>query len=198
MSDDDKQAVVDVADAAPEVQAEVAQNAREDDLDALLKQFDETKPEPKPEPKPDEITPDAIKRLEGLERMIAEERYRKDMAETLKVVRGDLDPEIFDDTLVEAWIDTQARNDPRLSRAWQERYSNPKHFAKVREQLGKAFAAKFSKLPDKQATEDRETVAAAIRGASTKAPKTDDIDEKAVSKMTDAEFEAFKRTLKAG
>ena len=196
MSDDDKQAVVDVADAAP-VAAVEAQDAREDDLDALLKQFDETKPEPKPEPKPDEITPDAIKRLEGLERTIAEERYRKDMTETLKVVRGDLDPEIFDDTLVEAWIDTQARNDPRLSRAWQERNSNPKQFAKVREQLGKAFAAKFSKLPDKQATEDRETVAAAIRGASTKAPKTDDIDEKAVSKMTDAEFEAFKRNLKA-
>jgi hypothetical protein len=49
----------------------------------------------------------------------------------------------------------------------------------------RADVAKFSKLPDKAATEDRAAVTAAVRGASTKAP-----EGKAPSygKMSDAEY----------
>jgi hypothetical protein len=58
--------------------------------------------------------------------------------------------------------------------------------------LGKSFAKKFSKMPDKQATEDRETVAAAVRGASTRAPEGKAPNFAA---MSDNDFQAEKDKL---
>jgi hypothetical protein len=99
-----------------------------------------------------------------------QERFQKDMNATIKNVRGDLPEELFDGPLVQAWIDAQAKKDPRLATAWANRHTDPKKFEQVVGALGKEFSKIRPKLPDKQATEDREAVTAAVRGASTQAP----------------------------
>jgi len=118
--------------------------------------------------------------------------FRQDMDKTVKSIRGDLDPEMFDDATVRGWINARADDDPRLAQAWVNRHNNPKQFEKVVTQLGRDFQKKFSKMPDKGATEDRDAVTAAVRGASTRAPAGQAPD---FSRMTDREFQAEKDKL---
>jgi len=174
-----KQAAVEVTEAQAKPAAEAA-NARDegDDLDKILSSYDEQvgKPaegaaKPTPEQKPGAVNDQLVTEVRGALAEINQVRYRQDMDGMIKAVRGDVNSDIADDTLVEAWLDAQARQDPRLQRAWLDRVSNPKQFQKVQQQLAKGFQSKFSKLPDKQATDDREAVAAAVRGTSTKAPE---------------------------
>ena len=171
-----------------------------DDLDKLLAEFDDgSQPKPPPEPAKPEPKPGAADDLKaladevrGLRTERQRETFRRDMDAAIKDVRGNLDPEFFDDTFVESWMDAQARQDPRLAAAWAQRHDNPKQFAKVKETLGRQFAKKYGKLPDKQATEDREAVTAAVRGASTRVPEGKAPD---YSKMSPAEFQAEKDRL---
>lgn len=209
MSEENKeQAVIDEADdqTANKSGAEDADARDEgDDLEALLSEYDaengddevrsptgkedgkSAKPAPESEQDKDKSQDfEAIdRRLREFEKREAERLYRQDMDKAIKAVRGDMDGDLFDDRFMEAWIDSQARDDPRLTKAWQERHDNPKRFKSILDGLGKKFAKKYSKLPDKEATEDREAVSAAVRGASGKAPEPKAPD---YSKMTDAEF----------
>lgn len=193
MTTDNQQAVVETTDAQAKPAAEGA-NAQDkgDELDALLSQYDSeskattTEPDSKPEQKPgtEQIDPKAIAARVRAE-LDAETRYERDMGATIKTIRGELDPEVFDDALLKGWINSQAEDDPRLQTAWKDRHKNPQQFAKVQEQLAKKFAAKFSKLPDRAATEEREAVTAAVRGASHKAPEGKAPD---YSRMSNAEY----------
>lgn len=191
MNDTDTQAVVDETNAAPVADAEVT-NAREgDDLDTLLKEFDQgtkTVDQPKPEPKPgadsDEVVTARNEVLQARDE-IRQEKFTKDMRATVDDIRGDLPKEHFDDTLVRGWINARAEDDPRLAKAWMERAAKPQEFKRVVASLGREFAKKYGRLPDKQATEDREAVTAAVRGASTKVPEGKSPD---FTKMSDGEF----------
>lgn len=189
------QAVVDEADPLAKPSGEVAPNARkEDDLDTLLNDpvFNNSKSDPNPKPEPSGTTPDTkppVASNDGAISEVLQRFHRIDMNETIKKVRGELDSTLFDDTLVEAWLDAQARADSRLSNAWVNRHANPKAFEKVVEGLGRTFVKKYGNLPDKAATEDRAVVTAAVRGASTKAPEGAAPD---FSKMSDAEFQKAK------
>lgn len=199
MSEDQTtQAVVDETKAPALPGAEATGARTDDDLDTLLKQFDEqqpqrpsepARPEPRAEAAPDKVANDTV--LKEAE-FIRSERFKRDMSETVKEVRGDLPADLYDDKLVQAWIDARAADDPRLSRAWVERYDNPQRFQQVKAALGKEFARKYGRLPDRQATEDREAVTAAVRGASTKAPEGKAPDYAA---MSPADFQAEKDRL---
>lgn len=177
MSEETTQAVVEKPDAAatPAVEGTDARDTG-DDLDALLQQFDTAaKPEPatasKPEQKPGaELDPKKIAADVRAE-IEADNRFKADVDKTVKAIRGEIDPEIADDRFVRAYLDAEAEADPRLAQAFRDRNTKPREFAKVTEQLAKRFAAKFSRLPDKAATEDREAVTAAVRGASNRAPE---------------------------
>lgn len=178
MSEALQQTVVDEANAPAQQGAEVAPNARAeaDDLDVLLNDpvFSDKKDEPSI-PKPEQgatkaETPQAPLPDPAMSQIL-QRMYREDMQKTVSKVRGSLDASLFDDTLVEAWLDAQAREDPRLQQAWLNRHSNAKQFEKVVEGLGRSFAKRYGKMPDRAATEDREVVTAAVRGASTKAPE---------------------------
>jgi hypothetical protein len=179
MSEETTQAVVEKPDAAatPAVEGSDARDTG-DDLETLLKQFDtnvqQDKPAAtsKPEQKPGTETIDPKKIADDVRAQIeADNRFKTDMSSTVKSVRGDLDADRYDDDMVADWIDRQAKNDPRLAQAWRERHSKPQEFAKVTSGLAKKFSDKFGKLPDKAATEDREAVTAAVRGASNRAPE---------------------------
>lgn len=167
-----------------------------DDLDKLLAEYDEKAAPPaattpaQPEQKPGTDTtakPATDPDVAEVKRYI----FKQDMDKTVKAVRGDLSPDYFDDSLVKAWIEAQAEADPRLGLAWANRHNNPKQFEKVVDTLGRNFAKRYGKLPDKQATEDREAVTDAVRSASTKAPPAQAPN---YAGMTNAEFrEAHKR-----
>lgn len=171
MTDDTKQPVVDDTKPAAEP-AGAVDSARNDgsDLDTLLAQYEtETKktepvspPQTQQQEQPVQVDPNVSRLLSRFD--------REDLQKLVHEVKGDLD---FDDDLVEAWIDTQARKDPRLQRAWLEREGNPKAFGQIAKELSKSFAKRTAKRPDPALTEDREAVVAAVRGASTqRAPES--------------------------
>jgi hypothetical protein len=196
MSEDQAtQTVVNPADAPPPAGSEAAgARTNGDDLDTLLNQYEqETRPAaPSPtEPKPAATTaPAAATQDTRFERFI----YRQDMDKLIDTVRGDLPAEVFDNDLIESWVDTQARRDPRLQQAWINRHENPRQFEQVKSALGREFAKKMGKLPDRQATEDREAVAAAVRGAS-RAPVDTPPNFAA---LNDADFQKAKETAFGG
>jgi hypothetical protein len=197
MSEDNTQAVVDETKGAAQPAPAETSARTDDDLDTLLNEFDAAKPaatstaqpEPRVEAAPDKVANDTV--LKEAE-FIRSERFKRDIGETVKEVRGDLPADLYDDQLVQAWIDSRAMSDPRLGRAWAERYENPQAFARVKTALGKEFAKKYGRFPDKQATEDRDAVTAAVRGASTRAPEGKAPD---YARMTPAEFQAEKDRL---
>lgn len=166
MSEETTQTVVDETKVPAQPGTEVS-GARNDgtDLDTLLAEFDQgtKKPEPVSPPPVTQTQQPAQQTDPNLLRLVSR-IDRQDIASLVKDVKGDLD---YDDDLVEAWIDTQARRDPRLQRAWLERDANPQAFGRIAKELGKSFAKRAAKRPDPALTEDREAVVAAVRGAST-------------------------------
>jgi hypothetical protein len=170
-------------------------NARIDDLDAALKEFDtatttSSPPEPKPAVAP-AAADDVSKRVETLEKTLAEERFQKNIQPVLQKIRGDVPAEVFDDDELIAWMDARAKKDQRLQNAWVNRDRNPQAWDRVVEGLGRDFGKKFSPRVDERATADREAVTAAVRGASNRAPEGKAPD---YAGMSNAEFrEAHKR-----
>lgn len=197
MSEDTTQAVTNETQPPAQQGGAGAPDARvqTDDLDTLLNEFDTSSQQTSQsaqQTQPGQTgSGDDLKALTDQAKAVIEQHhqvtFRRDMNETLRKVRGSLDPEFFDDKFVEAWIDAQAREDPRLQQAWTQRHANQKQFEKVVEGLGRNFAKKYGKLPDKAATEDRAAVTAAVRGASTQAPEPASLD---VSRMSDGEARA--------
>ncbi len=122
-----------------------------------------------------------VEQMSGFVTEAQTNQFKRDMADTVKAVRGDLDPGVFDDVLVEAYLNAQAAQDPRLAKAWMDRAANPKQFEQVKTALSKNFAKKFSKMPDPAATEDRAAVSAAVRGASTRTPESQPLKLAALS-----------------
>ena len=192
MSEEDKQAVVDEADVSATQDTGATSAREEDDLDKILAEFNEqTRPAEPSEPEPtagatNDQTNAAAEVLAARDE-IRNERFQRDMGATIKDVRGDLPNDLYDDDFMTSWIDAQAKKDPRLSKAWVNRNSNPQAFARVKAGLGREFAKRYGKLPDKAVTEDREIVTAAVRVASTKAPEGKAPD---YAKMSNSELDS--------
>ena len=182
------------APAQPAVEATGAQPVQTADLDTILAEFDHgTKSAPAPEPKPAaDVPPDVVKRLAEVETKLAEKDFKEAITPVLERIRGDIPKEVLGNDEIQDLIDGRARRDPRLQQAWINRAQNPGAWNKIEKALGQELSKKFSKLPDPEATEVREAVTAAVRGASTKAPA-----EKAPNygAMTDAEFQREKASL---
>lgn len=194
---EDTQAVVDKTDAPAKPGAEVdsAQDKGSDDLDTLLNQFEQEQPKPEAKPKTEpeqKLDTAAIRRLETLEKSLAEDRFQKSIKPVIERVRGDIPAEVLGDDEILDLLDGKAKRDPRLQQAWLNRDKNPSAWAKIEQNLGKELSKKFSKLPDQDATEDRNAVAVAVRGASTKAPEGKPPN---FSKMSDNEFQAEKEKM---
>lgn len=178
MSEDNTQTVVDDTKASAKPDA-AADNARveTDDLDTLLSQFDEggegsTDTKPKPDKTSETTVDPAVKqRLDQLEKKLADDEFQKQITPVIQKVRGDISPDVLDDSEVLDWMEGRAKRDPRLRAAWIDRSKNPKAWDKVVDALGRELHKKFTKLPDAHATEDRAAVAASVRGASTQAPE---------------------------
>lgn len=181
----DKQAVVDEAKgpAAPDTTVDSAQEGGSD-LDSLLKEFESgTKvADSPPEPKPATDPPDWAKEIQR--------RYIQD--DVKKVTDEIFDGLEVSDRLKSAWIDQIAREKPGVSRAFLNRQNDPATWNKVLRGLKPEALRDFpnAKKVDPEATADREAVAAAVRGASTKVAADPAPD---FSKMSDAELSKWKQ-----
>lgn len=165
--------------AAPETPG-----AQEESLDDLLKEFEGV------EDKPEQTVTEPDDKLATLERQLRElqeSQQRKEVADEITTlgatIRGELPSEIFDDATMRAWLEARAQEDPRLQKAFLQRHQTPTAWKKVVDGMARDFQSRASKLPDKQVTEDVEAVAAAVRGASTKAPEESDVEMSAMDLM---------------
>lgn len=171
--------------------------APEDDLDTLLSQFDEETKEVTPVTEPEvkaEISADDIK-------LISEFKEQKQAEELKKVyadVRGDLDPEFYDDDFVDAWLSSQVKKDQRVMNAYLNKGSNPEAFNKIVKNLNKQLAARESKKPDSVQTETNQAITSAVRSASTSTPQNKTLSEKDLNNMSDREFRKLEQEMLQG
>jgi hypothetical protein len=179
-----EQTVVENTEVVAQPTTEVTSAPENDDLEALFKEYDEsTKPPPIPAQQPQaETAPVAPIQDNGDIRAYLN---RQDIEKTIDKVRGELDPSYFDKDFVEGWLNAQAAKNPALSGIFEGRFTNPARFERAVAGLTTAFNKKYGRMPDRAATEDREAVAAAVRGASTKALNTKPPD---FSKLSNKEF----------
>jgi hypothetical protein len=198
------QPVVTPANGAATPAPAAAANAP-DELDQLLKQFETPAETPKTESKAD--TKLETSDIKDVVEYVRAERTRKD-SETVRtdiekarsVIRSQLDeigvkvPDIF----LEGSLDAMARKDPRIAKAWMQREKNPQAWTDVLTGIAKTLRKDFESLPDKEATDDKNAVRLAVRSASTRTPEPDALDPKKLTKMSDAEFNKYKRELRGG
>ena len=175
-----------------------ADGATGDDLDTLLKEYEGGTSQKPPETavvqEPD--IKQVAQEIQQFRKEQAANEYQKDIASFVKTVRGDLDSEMFDDTMMEAYVDAYARKNPAFIKAWSERKTNPQKFEKIGKALNKEFAKRFENLPDRKVTEDTEAFAAAVRGAKTTTPTPEKTyDNKSLNKMGDRDFRKLENEL---
>lgn len=187
MSED--QAVAEEADDQRKADAEATgAQEQEPSLDDIFNEYDEKSGDTEQRQQKTEssressgLTPEEIEEIRA-------ERQRKAVDSAIRDVKGDDD---WDDELVEGILHARAVRDPRISEAFMNRSRNPERWQSVAKAIRKDIAKKLSPV-DQRATDDHEAVAAAVRGASTKAPEEEAPD---FSGMTDSEFERMKSNL---
>lgn len=193
MTDENTQAATETTDteATPSTEAAGAPE-KQDDLAALLEQYNkETGSTEQTQSHQAPAALDTVPRseFEALRAQVAQSQQAKELAELTKGVRaaGDIDPEILSDDDIIGILDRRATVEPALRKAWWDSASNPKARAKLIQKLGEDLGKKFAKAKgvDENATADREAVAVAVRGSSTKAPEGKAPD---LGKLTDNEF----------
>jgi len=128
--------------------------------------------------------------------MVAElyrEKINQELSEAAEVVKGDLP---LSEEHARAFLEGMAMQKPGLKEAWQQRHTNKEGWNKVLKSINKSLAESLRQQPDEKATGDHEAVAAAVRTASNKSSAQQSSDEpsmSSLSKMTEAQFEQFKR-----
>ena len=189
-----KQAVAEKPDA--EATPSVEENSAPDEpgLDELLTQFNEataSQPDSTPEPAKTETTPEIDSVANEVRQLREEQRaqqFQSDLDNAIKQVRGDLDPDFFDDAFVESYMDAEAKRNPKFAQAWANRNTNKRGFESVLGAVHRKMAKHATSRPDPNATEDKEAVTAAVTGATDKAPESPAPD---LSGMSDAELREF-------
>lgn len=149
-------------------------DARAEDLDTLLSQFEkDTKPpQPNPLPEPPKVAVPQVDPQEfaQFKTEFARMQLEKELAPVRDRIRGDIPKEVFSDDELTDLLNGRAARDQRLRSAWENRSVSPNAWSKIEKALSAELSAKFKKLPDPQATEDVAAVTAAVRGASQRPP----------------------------
>ena len=168
----------------------------DDDLDSLLKEFDE---ETAPlvdagtgDPAGDEDS-GLAGRLETIEGALA----RKDLDASIDIMKAADDSlEVFKPGRLRAVIESEAREDPRIARAWINRHQNPKKWQSVCTSIGKKFAGEISGTVDTEATAGREAARALARGTPARNTLPDGhMADADIANMSDAEFDVYEAQL---
>jgi hypothetical protein len=178
--------------------AEQAAPAGEPEIEDLLKEFDHWTadngpPAPRydlPAPTKDQETIALHNWAMQVETERQQAKHDRDTLAAIASVRGRHTAEEYPDAMIAGWLEDQARANPALQAAWEDRDRNPRSWSQALARLGVNFERIATTRPDPQATEDRALVTAAVRG-TTKAPppaETDASYRRRVERMSDAEF----------
>lgn len=169
------------------------------DLDALLSEFDEPdgeSPNDKAPARDAKISPDDIRFAVDQARSRAEREAQEatnraiaDAVSTVKPELADL-PVDLSDRVVRGALEAYAHENPKFAQAFMHRSRNPEAWTKALRAVAKELKADFSPV-DRDATSDRESLASAVRAASTPAQRQDDAPD--FNNMSDAQFAAWKR-----
>lgn len=205
---DEEQTVVDQADTESKTSGE-ADDAQGDDLDSLLAEWDQDqeqqtkestsggqsdsgKSESQELPSDVREVVDYVK--EQRDRDIAERTNRDiaDAAEKLREGWEDAPPA----ALLEGEIWKSAGKDQRFLQAFQQRHQQPEKWDRILKAKQREVKSLLEQKPDSEATADREAVTAAVRSASKAPASPEGPSAEDISKMTDAEFERYKRQLR--
>lgn len=174
MSEETPQTVTTETKPPAEPGAAGTQDARNDadDFDTLLSQYDDGKPgaAADPKPKPEQTTDGAVDdRIARLEQKIVERDSREAVD---KVVSKLVSETGTTRRLALGFLEAIARERPEVAQAFADRHQAPKRWEKYEALIIKELDKETKLLKvDRAATEDREAVTAAVRGASTKAPE---------------------------
>lgn len=206
----DEQAVVEETDVQPkEAETEETGAQKPDEYETLLTEFEEavaeetksftTEPVAAGDEKPKRDLSEEIENVvkAKLDEERAREAAKRDLENVVKTIRGDNPDDRFDDVFVTAWVDSQAQKDPRLQNAWLKRHEKPDEFKRIVAKLAEQFQSKISHLPDKNTTEDRDAVNAAVRGSSNTGPGDQELSFADLARMHPLEKEKYVRELSA-
>ena len=172
MTDTTTQAAVDATDATAKPVADV-NNAQDtgDDLDTLLSQYEAqtAKAAPASPPQTPQVTQPQTPSIDADRvRRIEDRLFKQDLDEAVSGIVGDLK---VPRRMATGWLDQMARERPAIANAFMQKDSNPQGWKQVQQSLAREFAREVESVSyDKNVSEDRSAVAAAVRGASTKAP----------------------------
>ena len=170
-------------------------NAPEDSLDSLLKEFESVQEPEKPakgEQTSDDISED-VRWIRSLREQEEAKRVRDALEQTVTALKDGIDcPVDLPNSWFEGRLEVEARRDPRIAQAWLSRESKPDAWKKVQAHLKKQLESELSVRRD--LTDDRDAVASAVRSAS-KAPMKEssapDFDS-----MSDADFRRLTQGLR--
>ena len=187
MTDSNTQAVAPEAEAvaAPPAEATSAQDTTQS-MDELLREFETTTA--KPQPAPEAVKPAAVDPVADVRRELAELKVQKQLDAVLTRIRGDVPEDVLSNEELLDLLDGKAKRDPRIRDAFQ-RYiekSDTTSWSKLEKALKAEIGKKFQPRTDANATADRDAVAAAVRGTSTKAP---DEKQPAYGAMSNSDFQ---------
>jgi hypothetical protein len=170
VTDDIKQTVVDNADPAALPAADATTSAQEPTLEQLLDEYDRSvqRSSPQPEPTPQLQSQDQQQTPPidyGQIHRFQQKQFMDEVKGAAAKIFGDL--KVPEKAKI-GWLDQMAREIPEAAASWQNRHNNPRQWAKWERYLSRAVEAEFKSPVDPVATDDRDAVAAAVRGASTK------------------------------
>lgn len=176
---------------------------QEPSLDDLLNEYDMHASHEQPDAQPDaqpqteqpaketSLPPD-YDSVRYFAEQYARDQHRREIDKTVQTIKemGENLKEI-DDEVIEGVLQARAAKDERVRLAWMTRHQKPSEWGKLTKALAKELDEKFRR-PDKQVTEDREALRAAVRSGPVGDDKPSVTD---LNKMSDAEFEAYKASL---
>jgi hypothetical protein len=104
-----------------------------------------------------------INEFKAYEQKIIQLKNEAEDAALIRELRGELN---VTDKDVKDFLTIQVRDNSEFLRIYNEREQNPRVYEALKKQLGRDFLKSVNSRPDPTLTEDREAVAAAVRGAS--------------------------------
>ena len=167
------------------------EDAQEPSLDSLLAEYEEPKEEPKEEA-PQQVAPISPDVQSFMNRQI-----KKENDQAISEAANSLRESVGETNLSAKWFEGQLHlagsKDPRLIEAFENRDQNPSKWEGIVKALGNELKSDLAPV-DAAATESWNAVEASVRSASTSAPKqAPSFSEKDLKKMSDADFETFRK-----
>lgn len=209
---DTSQSVTTETNAGATLPAE-GSGAPAESLNDLLQEFDQAAPrvEPAAEPQnnedriPDDLTTESVYReVKALRREVTKVEREKleaaisaDVDKATKSVAKALEdmPVKLSDRIIRGMLNDLASSDGRFLRAFEARHSAPDKWERALNAVAREIRKDVTSQPDKTLSEDRAAVVAAVRGATTSAPKSEMPN---LHEMSDSDFEAFKKRAARG